>query len=75
MGISPQGLCLETWKGIHLPWTVSEGKRALRKQSISLYGGFVRGTWQEGSFFGNCESYVHVKEGSGNGATLLREVP
>jgi hypothetical protein len=39
----------------------------------------ARGNWREESFTGNSESYVrHVKEGSGNGASLclyrLREV-
>jgi len=41
----------------------------------SLYGGSVRGTWQEGSFSGSSETYVHVKEGSGNGASLFTEAP
>jgi len=66
---------LETWKGIHLPWTVRAKGHPVNGASLSLYGGSVEGTWQEGSFSGNFESYVHVKEGSGNGATLLREAP
>jgi len=37
----------------------------LWKQSISLYGSSVRGTWRGGSFTGDPEEYV--KEGSGDG--------
>jgi hypothetical protein len=35
------------------------------KQSVSLCGSSVRGTWRKGSFTGDPEGYV--KEGSGNG--------
>jgi len=39
----------------------------LCKWSISVYGSCVRGTWREGSFTGNSESYVRlVNEGFGN---------
>jgi hypothetical protein len=39
--------------------------------SLSLCGSSVRGTWREGSFTGNSESYVrNVKEGFGNEASL-----
>jgi len=60
---NPEGVCL--------PRTLKESKKVLCKWIISLYGSCVRGTWMEGFFTGNYESYVrHVNEGFGNGASL-----
>jgi len=51
-----------------------ETVKELCKWSVPVYGICVRGTWREGSFTGNSESYVrHVKEGLGNGACLVLE--
>jgi len=43
------------------PRTLRDSKKALCKWSISLYGSCMRGTWKEGFFTGNYESYIrHV---------------
>jgi hypothetical protein len=49
-------------------------KRGLYKRSVSLRGSSVKGTWSEGSFTGNSESYIrHVKEGYRKGGSLFIE--
>jgi hypothetical protein len=47
--------------------------KALEIEHLSLYRGFVKGTWREGFYTEDSER--HVIEGSGNGALLFIRVP
>jgi hypothetical protein len=47
--------------------------KALEGEYLSLYGGFVRGTWREGSH--TEYSKRHVIEGSGKGAFIFTGAP
>jgi hypothetical protein len=42
----------------------------LETKLLSVLGNYARGTWRDGSFSGNSDSYVRRKEGFGNGASL-----
>jgi hypothetical protein len=44
-------------------------RKALEMEHPSLYRGFVRGGWKEGSYSESSERYE--MEGSGNGAFIL----
>jgi len=61
MGISlPRDPTGKPGREVHLPWNSRDSKTGLWKWSVSLflYGASARGTWREGSFTGNSESYV-----------------
>jgi len=47
-----------------LPGNLRDRKERSVTTAFSLYGSYVRGTWREGSFTENSESYVNFKKGS-----------
>jgi hypothetical protein len=63
----------EIWVGVSLLGTLEAiqniSKKALEMEHQSVYRGYVRGTWREGSYIEVSEK--HVMEGSGKGAFLL----
>jgi hypothetical protein len=59
------------WEGFFLPGTLRDQRRAFCKQRIISVWQLCAEILEGGLFTGNSESYIHIKEGFGNGAFLF----